>query len=72
MNDAEVEAAEFERTVMTSDSIVQHRHTMHVKDSFETEHHMINVMDFRVEDLRSLFNQIDGPITESFARDLFS
>ena len=61
----------FERTVMGWEGIKGHPNTMAVKDYFETEQQMISVMDFRVEDLRSLFNQIDGPITEAFARDLF-
>lgn len=71
MNHIELESARFESTVMMLHSIRAHPNTMFVKDSFESSSYLINVMDFRVEDLRNLFNQLKGPVNENFARDLF-
>lgn len=44
---------------------------MSVKDSFEDKSKIYLIMDLRESDLRDLFDTLDGPLTEEFAKKLF-
>ena len=47
---------------------VDHPKVMRVRDTFEDENSLLFVMDFKVDDLRNLVNELEAPLNETFAR----
>lgn len=50
---------------------LQHPNIMRIKDYFEDDNNMYMVMDYRLDDLRNLFTQLNGPFNEQFVKKIF-
>lgn len=68
LSNSAFQAAMLEKSIMQK---VNHPNVMHINDDFEDESNILFVMDFKVDDLRNLVKELEAPLNEYFARQIF-